>query len=122
MGILDSDDLVNEDRKNAVQEWAERRKELGTPSAVEIASSEHTLSDDDSGKTLIFINPATVTIPASLPAGFNALLFSDSDTVTVDIGAVSVKGSEPSVGVAQNEAIYVEHVGNDVWLVVGGTA
>ena len=85
----------------------------------------YTVDADDDDSTVILSNAAAVavTIPTGLTVGYKVLLASvGAGGLSLTTTGNTLLGSSPSVGVAQNEAIYVEVTASNTLLVLGGPA
>lgn len=102
-----------------------------TPDApTTVTGTTDTLSAADHGKVIRYTNASavTVTIPTDasedLDDGFWALLYAEgAGGVSLSTSGITLTGSSPSTGVAQNEGLLViKTAAANTWIVLGGTA
>lgn len=92
--------------------------------AVTRSGTTDTIADADHLVTVIYDNAAAVavTIPTGLTVGSQGLLVSaGAGGLTLTTTGLTLVGSSPSVGIAQNEGIYWEITASNTLLVLGGT-
>jgi len=94
--------------------------------ALTETTTARTAKITDNNLTVICSNAAlvTVTIPKSLPVGWAAMYYATgaAGLTVVAASGVTFLGSSPNDTVARNQGIYVEVVGVNTAILVGGTS
>ena len=93
------------------------------------SATTYTIDADDEGTVVFLSNAAavTVTIPTNastaLPIGYRVTLVSTgAGGVSLTTTSLTLAGSSPSTGCAQNEGLFCEKYATDSWVILGGTA
>jgi len=105
---------------------------IPTPQNVEPTTTEtgttHTLGLVNGWSTVVYSNAAavTVTVPTNASVAFPVettmlLVAAGAGGISLTTTSLTLIGSSPSVGCAQNEALWLRKVGTDTWIVLGGT-
>jgi hypothetical protein len=118
--------LFNVDGTN---EWAINSGVVGPEAEATVTGTTDQLADADHGKVIVYNNAAavTVTLPTDatddLADGFECMLVSaGAGGLSLGTSGITLIGSSPSTGVAQNEALYVKKTATaNTWIVLGGT-
>ena len=103
-----------------------------TPQNVEPTTTEtgttHTLALANGWSTVIYSNAAavTVTVPTNASVAFPVettmlLVAAGAGGVSLITTGLTLIGSSPLVGCAQNEGLWLRKVDTDTWVVLGGT-
>ncbi len=104
-----------------------------TPQNVEPTTTEtgttHTLGLANGWSTVIYSNAAavTVTVPTNATVAFPVettmlLVAAGAGGISLTTAGLTLIGSSPLVGCAQNEGLWLRKVDTDSWVVLGGTA
>ena len=103
-----------------------------TPQNVEPTTTEigttHTLALANGWSTVIYSNAAavTVTVPTNATVAFPVettmlLVAAGAGGISLTTTGLTLIGSSPLVGCAQNEGLWLRKVDTDTWVVLGGT-
>jgi len=103
-----------------------------TPQNVEPTTTEtgttHTLALANGWSTVIYSNAAavTVTVPTNASVAFPVettmlLVAAGAGGISLTTTGLTLIGSSPLVGCAQNEGLWLRKVDTDTWVVLGGT-
>ena len=103
-----------------------------TPQNVEPTTTEigttHTLALANGWSTVIYSNAAavTVTVPTNATVAFPVettmlLVAAGAGGISLTTAGLTLIGSSPLVGCAQNEGLWLRKVDTDSWVVLGGT-
>jgi len=103
-----------------------------TPQNVEPTTTEtgttHTLGLANGWSTVIYSNAAavTVTVPTNATVAFPVettmlLVAAGAGGISLTTTGLTLIGSSPLVGCAQNEGLWLRKVDTDTWVVLGGT-
>jgi len=103
-----------------------------TPQNVEPTTTEtgttHTLGLANGWSTVIYSNAAavTVTVPTNATVAFPVettmlLVAAGAGGISLTTAGLTLIGSSPLVGCAQNEGLWLRKVDTDSWVVLGGT-
>ena len=127
--VDDSDTTMDTSGTNKVMTAAEMAIGMGVVTAASTQSgATYTLAASDN-QTMILLSDTSpeVTIPleasVSLPVGFTVLLHATGGPLTTVTASLTLNGSSPSTGVAQNEGLWCQKAAApNTWSIIGGTA
>jgi hypothetical protein len=81
-------------------------------------TGNHLLVASDHGKIVQITNASTVTLSTGLPTGFQVTIFNETNT-TITLSSVGTIKAKSLTCSRQYGAIYLSHLGSNIWIAVG---